>query len=299
MIKIDKYEKTDWYINAIKEIITDGRDTRDLDIKYNEKKFDYDNIFFSIDKSLSFEKIILATYAEIKEIIHNYHSKLKNNSIFKDYFVDKYYDKFSKNNLNNLIISKLDLKTCPYCNIGFVYNRTKDRAQAQLDHFYNKNKYPYLAISLYNLIPSCPSCNHIKGEKPLNISPFDENYDFQKNIKISYIPQSCEFLSTNNKKSIKINIKTNENDNITEDIDTLKLEDLYQPMSDYALEIIKKAQLYPQSKIHELREEFSHLFSSEEELKQVIFGNYLKEKDFKKRPLSKLTHDILEELDIY
>lgn len=46
----------------------------------------------------------------------------------------------------------------------------KELAVLQFDHFYSQTKYPYLSMSLYNLIPSCPSCNQSKSDNALDIN---------------------------------------------------------------------------------------------------------------------------------
>ncbi|WP_159094479.1 HNH endonuclease [Stenotrophomonas sp. YAU14D1_LEIMI4_1] len=51
---------------------------------------------------------------------------------------------------------------CPYCqqSLAITVFRGKSGAyRPTLDHFYPKHKFPFLALSLYNLIPSCQSCN--------------------------------------------------------------------------------------------------------------------------------------------
>lgn len=59
-----------------------------------------------------------------------------------------------------------------------------------IDHFYSKKQYPYLALSFYNHIPSCRSCNQgFKGDTEFtfatHIHPyhrcFDSLYNFQLN----------------------------------------------------------------------------------------------------------------------
>jgi hypothetical protein len=63
----------------------------------------------------------------------------------------------------------MSLKYCPYCNADTVYafrkdNKNRTKVVSALDHFYPKSKYPYLALSLYNLIPACSRCNsQMKG----------------------------------------------------------------------------------------------------------------------------------------
>ena len=61
-------------------------------------------------------------------------------------------------------------------------------------------------------------------------------------------------------------------------------------------EILKKRIIYSRSQIKELYKSYGNLFKDEEELVRIIFGNYINSKDLNKRPLSKLTKDILKEI---
>ena len=40
-------------------------------------------------------------------------------------------------------------------------------AMAQLDHFFPRDSFPIFAVSLYNLVPACSACNHIKTTKEM------------------------------------------------------------------------------------------------------------------------------------
>lgn len=57
------------------------------------------------------------------------------------------------------------IKYCPYCNAETVYafnfmkNGELKLAKSAFDHFYPRDRYPFLGLSLYNLIPSCTRCN--------------------------------------------------------------------------------------------------------------------------------------------
>lgn len=64
------------------------------------------------------------------------------------------------------IVDSLNLKICPYCGhnyIGSIKYRRQDGklnvAKAQIDHFFSKGQYPFLAMSYANFVPSCPACN--------------------------------------------------------------------------------------------------------------------------------------------
>ncbi|MEY8268394.1 hypothetical protein AALA79_18765 [Lachnospiraceae bacterium 64-25] len=104
---------------------------------------------------------------------------------------------------------QLGVKVCPYCNR--MYTTTlfgEDKIRPDFDHFYPKSKYPYLAVSLFNLIPSCSMCNKRKGDKAevicqdkegKNLSiiyPYDESFDEpQRCISFRVIPNRKEALT--------------------------------------------------------------------------------------------------------
>lgn len=55
----------------------------------------------------------------------------------------------------------LGVRVCPYCNIDMLPNSTN----LQYDHYLEKDKFPYLRLNLYNLVPSCPNCNQYRRKK--------------------------------------------------------------------------------------------------------------------------------------
>lgn len=56
-----------------------------------------------------------------------------------------------------------NLSYCPYCNAEVVYSvdaiEDDKRLRTDIDHFFPRFKYPYLALSPYNLVPACSRCN--------------------------------------------------------------------------------------------------------------------------------------------
>ena len=61
-------------------------------------------------------------------------------------------------------------------------------------------------------------------------------------------------------------------------------------------ECIKKSIIFNPDYLEDLYQMYDRLFESKEELYRVVFGNYKEETDYGKRPLSKLTRDILSGL---
>lgn len=81
------------------------------------------------------------------------------------------YEKFiSKRGAWNAyaLCKKSRTRICPYCNHAYAFTvECKDGAfRPTLDHFFLKDQYPHLALTLYNLVPSCSTCNSsLKGQE--------------------------------------------------------------------------------------------------------------------------------------
>lgn len=191
-------------------------------------------------------------------------------------------------------VKTLDLKTCPYCNRNytFVVDEKSGKLRPEIDHFYPKSIYPFLAMSFYNLIPSCQICNHTKSstlkeelENPYDITP--------NSYKFTYIPKNIDFTLVEddeyNFDNFEIKI-TGKKDNL----ELFKLNELYEQHKDIVLELLVKKVYYPKSYIEEL-ERFG--FKSDE-IYRYLLCNYQKDEDLHKRPLSKLIKDISEELEL-
>ena len=141
----------------------------------------------------------------------------------------------------------LNIKVCPYCNHHFtlyidVLGKTKMKGLFQFDHFYDKSDYPYFSMSLYNLIPSCPSCNHQKRTTQLDLryNPYFRAISDEFHFKVVDSFQ----LRSGKMGADKIDIKIERNasrqgiDELQED---LHLEEQYGRHKDIVQEIYDKA----------------------------------------------------------
>lgn len=274
------------------------------------QKSQIENICHIIDTQLqefkvtqSFDNIILADFRNLKKIKdvldlhHNifdaYKGKDSSEKYVKGSPFDSLYTTYDKLD-NNWLIKRLGITVCPYCNRDFINNRGSSTS-AQLDHFYPRSKYPIFALSLFNLIPSCYVCNHTKAQQEIDVSPYDEIFDFNGALELSYEPLSVDYLNNQDHIKVKVIIK---NEIIRRNIELMKIDKAYELHTDYVQELIRKAKLYDKVKIEEYLRVYSDLFYSKEEILRIIFGNYIQEKDHGKRPLAKLTVNILKELGI-
>ena len=96
------------------------------------------------------------------------------------------YDKFTKGDSKigwgrHELLVMLGIEACPYCNrnyITYYEEENKKKTTADLDHYYPKSKYPFLALSLYNFIPSCKICNSLfkRDNNVQSLYPYEEGF---------------------------------------------------------------------------------------------------------------------------
>lgn len=303
------------YLEILNSLLIDGR------IKSENKEKAIKKVHNEINEELerleikyTLEEIIIADFnilKEIKDRLDQINSdkynkmicvyevyKDKNGNIPKEKWVkgskfQKIYDTYNKID-NAWLIEELKITVCPYCNRNFI-NNLGNLTSAQLDHFYPRSKYPIFALSLCNLIPSCYSCNNKKSKKEIDVSPYDEGFNFNEAIKFSYSPISYNYLNDHTQLEIDMEY----NNQISSNINEMGIKEAYKLHTDYVQELIKKVEVYNNLKIDELLNNYNGLFSSKEEIIRSVFGNYIDEKEIGKRPLAKLTKDILKELGIY
>lgn len=210
-------------------------------------------------------------------------------------FVDYAYKRLLKESF----INNIGLETCPYCNRNYIYSISRNRVvKPEIDHFYPKAIYPLLAVSFFNLIPSCQSCNGFNGKGKSNPflvglkSPYmieKEDFIFSYKINnISFINPIC------GKSSIDVFLK----EKLQVNSDLFNLENLYSLHNDHVLELIIKRKIKYSKKYREYLHNYNGLKFSNKEIDRLILGNYSEEKDIHKRPLAKLYQDIGKELGL-
>ena len=204
--------------------------------------------------------------------------------------------------ISTWLAKELGVKTCPYCNREYTFSRSLKNGREvhpEFDHFYPKSEYPYLALTLYNLVPSCHTCNHLKMEHEIKVNPYyhsfeDKGMNFTLEDKKTggvYDPENDHWVFKPHNVDIKIK---NSNDNVSR----LGLEEVYNLHKDIVADIITKAQAYNESFYQSLVDSYRGLGKTPEEIYRLIWGTYMTPQDYGMRPLSKFTKDVLDELEI-
>lgn len=112
------------------------------------------------------------------------------------------YGDFRDSYQSKKLLRFLNVRTCTYCNCVptalYEIENNNERALVTYDHFFSQVEYPYLSLSLFNLIPSCPYCNPLKGSASFtpetHVHPYLESLnDLTKFTINGAIPTQEEF----------------------------------------------------------------------------------------------------------
>lgn len=222
-----------------------------------------------------------------------------------------YYRKFRDDQKRALVhqwFAALKISTCPYCNrewLTQIGSHTSRNALLlfDVDHYFPQKRYPYFALSFYNLIPACTVCNQrLKGQKLLRLRdhfhPFQDSLDSALQFKVPITSASQFFDDT-----ARINLRLQPNPmtlpadqaRAEKTRDFFRLSEMYATHEDYAREVLQKSRKYDRSMLDTLYS--SHgtgVFQSKEQLVRMVLGNYPMPIDMHRRPLAKLAKDLAE-----
>ena len=294
------------YLELLKKIIDKGKDF----IIQKELFLDYENK--EIDKII---KIMKKKNKKSKSILEIRFEKL---NISEEYLPNQLfcYKKLQTGNKDwnrHKLLSLIGIEICPYCQRNYIssYEENNDeKTTADLDHFYPKSLYPFLALSLYNFIPSCQICNsRFKGNKDTRDSVYLYEEGFDK-LGVKFRTSKEVISETLGERYsdfyVKIdyeNLKNKEDgEKVKNSIENLGLDRVYKKShNQYIQNLLYNIEKYPENYLENCVEMFESNVDKKKQLEEY-FKDIVKE-PYRKRiengePLAKLTKDILEEFDI-
>ena len=230
---------------------------------------------------------------------------------------------------------KLGVNVCVYCNRQYVFTvfENKDENEQivgritapELDHFYPQAEYPHLSCSLYNFIPSCHICNHVKNNSTEKILyPYEDDFGKYFPFCVKYSNTSAEsknlidvenasiFFKTLSCKSTPLNRPICKKCQMVDaSIRTFHLEQIYNKHKIDLEDLFNRYRNYCKPKIDEITKlvlqaqlgddcndktisTIAKTYS--QRMKNMILGIPLGAKD-KEYPLRKFKEDIIEQLD--
>ena len=265
------------------------------------------------DYQLRFAHFVLADNKEMISLIKEYNRKMhyasENIKTFMKEIFGRLYKNFTQHKMSDGItiahsfFRELNIRTCPYCNRQYTFTIDGEtvRTAPEYDHFYDKASYPILSVSFYNLIPSCHTCNHIKGaKKTVRVNPYFRGFEscFRLVDDNSKEMNRAEILKKGGGKLAFL--KSDGTDSYFDqgNIDTFGLQELYSKHDDYVKDLLEKVAAYNSTTQQALVDAFQSAAYSPQQVFDFVWGKYLELAQYVNQPFSKLTKDILEQLGI-
>lgn len=322
-LKSDFRHYNGWF-NAIS---TENDDLKNLcdkgNLKYNHLEEDFYKINSELEKLLKsfldpnhdlfIKKIITAEPSDHQGIINKLNNyNFARNGLSRDEAIDYVniilnkifdYEKFvsgsgyfKKWNAYDLA-EKLDVNVCPYCNrlyTSTIVNNSMKITRPEFDHYLTKSKHPYLALSFFNLIPSCKVCNsQLKKEDKLPLDKKHHPY-LKKNNKPRIFSFDLNNIDVLSGKSEELEVTFNKKkDGINFDG---KLKEIYNGHSDIVADLIYKRHIYSDELVDEINELIPDDNISRKEIIRTLFAMPISETEIVNLSLGKLKTDIMEEL---
>ena len=285
--------------------------------------------FYLDPKNINFKKILDDNFRPLVPQLDKHHNQKlddKGNKLYHEkYILDYEYAEYS-NAIAQLFIDYepkgyFNVNTCNYCNMSYINTFkfinhegiTETKRIYELDHFIPKSKCSLFALSLYNFVPSCKVCNHLKSDdvdfslltsqKIAMLFPTSKNYNYEQLIKFRMKYKDFDnfpnfgFLKDSEGNDIRqdynIVIKKNRNAKIYEDYEEkpFKILARYEPHKTEFLNYMEKHIKYPPA--------FFLMFSQSismydaEDLKEAIFNVKLRNKE--RQIFQKIYNDLDEQ----
>lgn len=247
------------------------------------------------------ENILIGKPSLLIELNKLYTTHLEINKAIKyvfnyDWFIKKCKKRYDAYNL----AEALDFNTCVYCNRIYTFTiitKSNEKiTRPQFDHFFDKDSNPLLALSFYNLIPSCSICNsNIKHGKKFELSshihPYIDNIINEFNFSYDYTNES--------KSGLKVVLDVPKNSKIEKTFIDMSLEMVYNAHTEELKDLLNIRSKFSDKYLSILSQNVLGPYKlSQSELYRLAFGTEIEEEDFVKRPFSKFKSDILKELGI-
>lgn len=237
------------------------------------------------------------------------------NAIIKTFDYDLLSDKTYTDEFVTLF-QMLNVNVCPYCGRAFTTTiKSKDSNNArtcQVDHFYPQSKYPWLAISLWNLIPACGFCNLHKSDNTDDaiLYPYDEGigdlYRFT-----THPTQGVGYLvgSRNSEEDFIVSLDSvvphkpqeklsDYEKRIDNEINMFKVNELYSTHNIYVCNIFRQRYILGDPYINSIFSSFKNMFDSPEDVRAMVYLKRINSESIGSNPLDKLTRDIDHEIDL-
>ena len=219
------------------------------------------------------------------------------------------YDTFAAKAEVSTLLDLMGVEVCPYCNRTFITTLKVEKGslRSQIDHYKNKSGYPHLALSILNFVPSCAQCNHLKRDKDFPVLyPYAEEmggswvFATRPRGSVMYLtgaPSEKDRFEVVGKRVYQREEEGFE-ERLGNSLEIFRLKELYDGgHREHVLDLFRQRYVFGEDYLQSLCDRFPDLFHDLADVKNTMYFTDIRRENWGKRPLSKLVHDIDEEIE--
>ena len=198
------------FVSSKKSIILNKAYLKEYNVKLLQKKLDnlmmvYPEIKAILPNDITAKKLLIGNFKFLAKVYCAFTAYLNGKSkddrsmILKAFVKGGFNYDSHKSDIRHFLMdvaNGFDIYNCVYCDLEDVTSFIKADGTTvrrfDTEHVLDKGECPLVALSLYNFVPSCRTCNgaDIKGTKTIGdtegeiaqLSPSAEGYDFERNV---------------------------------------------------------------------------------------------------------------------
>lgn len=184
-----------------------------------------------------------------------------------------------------------------------------------LDHVLPKSEFPFFSLSIYNLVPSCSSCNskfkHMKeftiNKALAKICPTSDEFipddliEFKMNFDVNDPDFESKIKKIKQIDDVEIRVENIQFlDGINEFLEIFKIKPRYEFHKSISFNLIKKRKHYPDSQLDEIEKIFQEngILIDRETFKKQVFGSIIFDKEDTNETFEKYKKDIAKQLGL-
>lgn len=197
-------------------------------------------------------------------------------------------------------IRKMKIQSCVYCNSQYAVTTEKDKdgnswAMYQLDHFKPKSKFPYLAVSFYNLQPCCANCNQHKYNKDALFNLYTNMPSELEPFHFVFTPDDMIKFIVSGDDAVLVKLDSHDTKLLANHQELFLVDMVYGQHIDIAKETLVRLYMNDVYYRKQLHESLVELFPNGVESPERFFwGNYMNKKEIHRRPMSKYMQDVVD-----
>lgn len=172
------------------------------------------------------------------------------------------YDAFSDKSTDGSwdayqLCGALEVNVCPYCNREFIYTvydeNQKKIVRPELDHYLPQSLFPMFALSFYNLIPSCHSCNAVvKRERELDMGKHIHPY-IKSNAKMQFKYGELRLCDGKLRTKVDIDYQNDLDGKLKSTCEFFHTQEIYQYHENIIERYLREAEAFPAAMLKEYK----------------------------------------------